>query len=244
MPATVHGNLAEAGSSKDPKLSTRRILTGRISHLTPYTLAADPNGPDSQGRLSDDVLERPADDEATAGCSRTTKALEIVRVCGSVDSGTPNTGLRIRTSMGHGKVSSWTQMTKESMSQEDGQTQGGLPPGPACLATSAKQENSSYLPCSPLRMVVCGSCTGRVWLRKYRCTCCRRRCTTCWMRECSSSQGSGDFHDGRAAGRHPHPPNPPSIPSPTNSNLPRSIPQTIFRLCGHCTTRTRQPLQC
>lgn len=202
-----------APRTRSSRFGGSSLVTPRISH---HALAADPNGPDSQGRLSDDVLGCPAHDEAVAaGCSRTTKALDIVRVCGSVDSDALNTGLRVRTSMGSGLVVD----TDDEGVHVARWTDARGPPGPACLATSAKQENSSHLPCSPLRMVVCGSCTGRVWPRKDRCTCCRRRCTACWMRECSSSQGSGDFHDGRAAGRHPHPPNPPNPLHPFSNKL-------------------------
>lgn len=221
-----NGNLAEPGSSKDPKLSTRRILTGRISHRTHSQQIPTVLTPKADYQTTS--LDAQQDDEAAAACSRTRMALEIVRVCGSVDSGTLNTGLRTYTNHFHGLWPSPVVDTDDEAVHVARWTGARAPPGPACLATSAKQENSSHLPCSPLRMVVCGSCTGRVWPRKDRCTCCRRRCTACWMRECSSSQeGSGDFHDGRAAGcgQAPTPPTSPSIPSPTSPNPPRSIPQ-------------------
>lgn len=168
-------------------------------------------------------------------------ALEIVRVCGSVDSGTLNTALRTYTNHFQGLWPSPVVDTDDEAVHVARWTDARAPPGPACLATSAKQENSSHLPCSPLRMVVCGSCTGRVWPRKDRCTCCRRRCTTCWMRECSSSQeGSGRLPrwtgSGLRAGTHTPQPAPPSLLQQAPIHLAPS-PKPIFRLCGHCTTQ-------
>lgn len=232
-----HGNFAEAWELQGPEALGSE--DPHWSHLTPHTGHSQqiPTVLTPKADYQTTSLDAQQDDEAAAACSRTSMALESVRVCGSVDSGTLNTGLRTYTNHFQGLWPSPVGDTDDEAVHVARWTDARAPPGPACLATSAKQENSSHLPCSPLRMVVCGSCTGRVWPRKDRCTCCRRRCTACWMRECSSSQeGSGDFHDGRAAGcgQAPTPPNQPLHPisnqPQSTSRHPQNHLQTLWSL--------------
>lgn len=130
------------------------------------------------------------------------------------------------TSKGYGQVPSPTQMTKQSMSQ-DGQTQGRRLDLPALLPVpNRKTLRTFHAPLSEWSFVAaaqagCGrertgapaaagdaphaGCGNAVRPRKAAAT--------------STMDGQ------RAAGRHPHPPTSPSIPSPTSPNPPRSIPQ-------------------
>jgi hypothetical protein len=108
-----------------------------------------------------------------------------------------------------------------------------------------------------LRMVVCGSCTGSVWLRKDRCSCCRFD---------APHAGCGNAVRPKAAatstmdggGRHPHAPS--SSQYDSHWCLPSSRPQqapihlapspnhlqTLFHVRHVIAprTQTRQPLQC
>lgn len=243
MPATVHGNLAEPGSSKGPEALDSE--DPHWSHLASHT---------THSQQITTVLTPKADYQTTSLDAQHMTRLSPQDVpgrqrpwilCAFAGALIPTHSTQAYVyEPPWALVSSSTQMTKESMSQ-DGQTQGGRLDLPALLPVpNRKTLRTFHAPLSEWSFAA-AALAG----------CGRERTGAPAAAGDAPHAGCGNAvrpkaaatstMDGQRAGTHtPQTPQTPSIPSPTNSNPPRSIPQTIFRLCGHCTARTRQPLQC